>query len=40
VVPVIDRGPFNGAARWDLTQGAAQALGMTASATVGAVPLD
>jgi hypothetical protein len=40
VVPVIDRGPFNGTARWDLTQAAAQALGMTASATVGAVPLD
>jgi rare lipoprotein A len=36
-VPVIDRGPFNGNARWDLTQATAQSLGMSASDTVGAV---
>ena len=38
-VPVIDRGPFNGNARWDLTQATAQSLGMSASDTVGAVRL-
>ena len=39
VVPVVDRGPFGGDADWDLTQATAQALGMSASDTVGAVPL-
>jgi rare lipoprotein A len=39
VVPVVDRGPYGGAAQWDLTQATAQALGMNASDTVGAVPL-
>ena len=38
-VEVIDRGPYGGNARWDLTQATAQALGMTASQTVGAIPL-
>jgi rare lipoprotein A len=36
-VPVIDRGPFNPDARWDLTQATAQSLGMSASDTVGAI---
>jgi rare lipoprotein A (peptidoglycan hydrolase) len=39
VVPVIDRGPFGTAARYDLTQATAEALGMTASDTVGALVL-
>jgi rare lipoprotein A len=39
IVPVIDRGPFDGAAEWDLTQATAQSLGMSASDTVGAVAL-
>jgi len=30
VVPVIDRGPFNGSYSWDLTQATADALGFTA----------
>jgi hypothetical protein len=39
VVEVIDRGPFSNGADWDLTQAAAESLGMTGSATVGAVAL-
>ncbi len=40
VVPVIDRGPYGVAgADWDLTQATAAALGITATATVGAVRL-
>jgi rare lipoprotein A len=40
VVPVIDRGPYGGnGADWDLTQATAEALGMSASDTVGAVAL-
>jgi len=39
VVPVIDRGPFANDADWDLTQAAAQALGMEGSDTIGAVAL-
>ena len=40
VVPVIDRGPYGVAgAAWDLTQATAAALGITATATVGAVRL-
>jgi rare lipoprotein A len=34
-VPVIDRGPYGGAASWDLTAGAAEALGATATVRVG-----
>ena len=34
-VPVVDRGPFAAGASFDLTQAAAEALGMTATATVG-----
>ena len=34
-VPVVDRGPFAAGASLDLTQAAAQALGVTATATVG-----
>jgi rare lipoprotein A (peptidoglycan hydrolase) len=39
VVPVIDRGPFANNADWDLTQAAAQQLGMTGTSRIGAVPL-
>jgi rare lipoprotein A len=39
VVPVVDRGPYGGDAEWDLTQAAAEALGMSASDTVGAATL-
>jgi hypothetical protein len=39
VVEVIDRGPYGGQADWDLTQATAESLGMSGSATVGAVPL-
>jgi hypothetical protein len=37
VVPVVDRGPFNGGYRWDLTQATADALGFTASGGIGYV---
>src|SRR5262249_48455292 len=37
-VPVIDRGPFANGARYDLTSGVAQALGMTQTTAVGAPP--
>jgi rare lipoprotein A len=39
VVPVIDRGPFNPAATYDLTEATARALGLQGSDTVGALPL-
>ena len=39
VVPVIDRGPFANGANWDLTQAAAQQLGMTGTSRIGAMPL-
>jgi rare lipoprotein A len=39
VVPVIDRGPFAGGADWDLTQAAAQQLGLTGTSRIGAMPL-
>jgi hypothetical protein len=39
VVPVIDRGPFANGAEWDLTQAAAQLLGMTGTTRIGAMPL-
>jgi rare lipoprotein A len=39
VVPVIDRGPFANDAEWDLTQAAAQELGMTETSRIGAMPL-
>jgi rare lipoprotein A len=35
VVPVIDRGPFNGDFSWDLTQATADALGFTGSGEIG-----
>jgi hypothetical protein len=38
-VPVVDRGPFRNGADWDLTSATAQALGMTATSTVGALRL-
>jgi rare lipoprotein A (peptidoglycan hydrolase) len=37
-VPVIDRGPFANGARYDLTSGVAQTLGMKQTSTVGVVP--
>ena len=36
-VPVVDRGPFRKGTDWDLTSATAQALGMTATSTIGAV---
>jgi len=36
-VPVVDTGPFNGKMRFDLTFGAAKALGLRHTDTVGAV---
>jgi rare lipoprotein A len=39
IVPVIDRGPFNGAYTWDLAQATADALGFTASGRIGYVRL-
>ena len=38
VVPVIDRGPFIAGRQWDLTQAAAEELGMRAIARVGFLP--
>ena len=35
VVPVVDRGPFNGDFSWDLTQATADALGFTGSGEIG-----
>jgi hypothetical protein len=37
IVPVIDRGPFANGADWDLTQAAAEQLGMTETSRIGAV---
>ena len=39
IVPVVDRGPFNGGYDWDLTQATADALGFTASGGIGYVRL-
>ena len=39
IVPVVDRGPFNGGYDWDLTQATADALGFTASGAIGYVRL-
>jgi peptidoglycan lytic transglycosylase len=39
VVPVIDRGPFANNADWDLTQAAAEQLGMAGTSHIGAMPL-
>jgi rare lipoprotein A len=35
-VPVLDRGPYSHDANWDLTAGAAQALGITETVRIGA----
>jgi rare lipoprotein A (peptidoglycan hydrolase) len=40
IVPVIDRGPFNGDYTWDLTQATADALGFTGSGEIGYVRVD
>lgn len=40
VVPVVDRGPFSGEAKWDLTAAAAQQLGFTHTDRIGAIRLD
>jgi hypothetical protein len=37
IVPVVDRGPFNGGYDWDLTQATADALGFTSSGAIGYV---
>jgi rare lipoprotein A len=37
VVPVVDRGPFVKGITWDLTEAAAQQLGIAATVTVGAI---
>lgn len=37
VVPVVDRGPFVKGMRWDLTSAAAEQLGFTATARIGAL---
>ena len=39
VVPVVDRGPFGGEAKWDLTAAAAQMLGFTDTGRIGAIRL-
>jgi rare lipoprotein A len=39
VVPVIDRGPYSGVAKWDLTSAAAQMLGFTETDRIGAIRL-
>jgi peptidoglycan lytic transglycosylase len=39
IVPVIDRGPYANGADWDLTMAAGRALGMDATASLGAVSL-
>ena len=38
VVPVIDRGPFVAGRQWDLTQAAAEALGLSTTTRVGVLP--
>jgi rare lipoprotein A len=35
LAPVVDRGPFGGKAKWDLTKGAADLLGFTATDRIG-----
>lgn len=37
-VPVIDRGPYGNHASWDLTMATAQALGITETSRIGALP--
>jgi hypothetical protein len=39
IVPVIDRGPYANNADWDLTMATGRALGITGTATIGAVSL-
>ena len=39
-VPVIDRGPFSGEAKWDLTAAAARLLGFEHTDRIGAIRLD
>jgi rare lipoprotein A len=39
VVPVVDRGPYGGEAKWDLTKGAADLLGFTQTDRIGAITL-
>jgi len=37
LAPVVDRGPFGGKAKWDLTKGAADLLGFTATDRIGTI---
>jgi peptidoglycan lytic transglycosylase len=39
IVPVIDRGPYANNADWDLTEATGQVLGISGTATIGAVSL-
>ncbi len=39
VVPVVDRGPYGGEAKWDLTKGAADMLGFAETDQIGAITL-
>jgi rare lipoprotein A (peptidoglycan hydrolase) len=39
VVPVVDRGPYGGQAKWDLTKAAADQLGFTQTDRIGAITL-
>ena len=39
LVPVVDRGPYGGEAKWDLTKGAADLLGFTQTDRIGAITL-
>jgi rare lipoprotein A len=39
VVPVVDRGPYAGKAKWDLTKAAADLLGFTQTDRIGAITL-
>jgi rare lipoprotein A (peptidoglycan hydrolase) len=40
VVPVVDRGPYNGNYAWDLTQATADALGFDGAGTIGYTRVD
>jgi hypothetical protein len=40
ILPVVDRGPFGGKAKWDLTAAAAEQLGFTQTDRIGAIRLE
>src|SRR4051794_29107006 len=39
LLPVVDRGPYGGKAKWDLTKGAADLLGFTQASRIGAMTI-